>query len=188
MNVNTLLFIGKPGSGKGTQTALLSEKTGWPTIASGDLFRALVKGDDHVADRMREEHEKGLLAPDWFATYLFQKSVLPLAPESGVIFDGFGRKAPEAETVIEVLKWLERPFQAVHIKVSDEEIVDRLTKRAAVSGRADDNAIAKRLEEYRTYTEPSIEVFRAAGKLVEVNGEGSVEAIQEEIRAVLGLA
>lgn len=187
MDLNTILFIGKPGSGKGTQTALLAEKTGWPVVASGDLFRALIKEDTHVASRMREEHEKGLLAPDWFATYLFQKSILPVLPTEGIIFDGFGRKAPEAEVILEVLTWLERAFTAVHIKVSDEEIIDRITKRSEVSGRADDGAIQKRLEEYRTFTEPAIEVFREPGLLIELNGEGDVAAIQEDIRAHLGI-
>jgi len=187
MELNTILLIGKPGSGKGTQASLLSESTGWPITVSGNLFRALIKGDDHVAMRMREEHEKGYLAPDWFATYLFQKSILPVPPESGIIFDGFGRKVPEAKTVIEVLNWLGRPFRAVHIKVSDEEIVSRLQKRSEVSGRADDHAIEKRLEEFRTYTEPSVEVFRDANALTEVDGEGSVEDIHARIRAELGL-
>lgn len=187
MELNTVLFIGKPGSGKGTQTALLSEVTGWPVIASGDLFRSLIKGDDHIAAKMRTEHEQGLLAPDWFATYLFQKSILPIRPEDGVIFDGFGRKVPEARTVIDVLTWLERPFKVVHVKVSDEEIRTRLSKRAEVSGRADDHAIEKRLEEYRVFTEPCIEVFRGAGMLVEVDGEGEVERIQQDIRSALSI-
>lgn len=188
MDLNTILLIGKPGSGKGTQAKLLTDATGWPVVASGDLFRAIIKGDDHVATRMREEHEKGLLAPNWFATYLFQKTILQLLPDEGIIFDGFGRKVPEAQTVIEVLRWLGRPFKAVHIKVSDAEITARLKKRSEVSGRADDNAIEKRLEEYRTFTEPSIEVFREAGVLVEVAGEGEVETIQKEIRSALGLS
>lgn len=187
MDLNTILFIGKPGSGKGTQAALMSEKTGWPITVSGNLFRALIKGDDHVAALMREEHEKGYLAPDWFATYLFQKSILPVPPEQGILFDGFGRKVPEAKTVVDVLTWLNRPFRAVHIKVSDEEIISRLTKRSEVSGRADDHAVEKRLEEFRTYTEPSVEVFRDAGALVEVNGEGSVEDIHAAICEQLGL-
>lgn len=188
MDVNTVLFIGKPGSGKGTQAALLAEKTGFSVIASGDLFRALMKEDTDVGRKMREEVEKGLLAPDWFAMYLFQKSVLGLPSDSGVLFDGFGRKVPEAKVVVDVLNWLGRPFTAIHVKVSDEEIVDRLGKRSAVSGRADDLAVEKRLEEYRIYTEPSIEVFRDAGRLIEVNGEGEVAAIQKDIRARLGLA
>lgn len=187
MDLNTVLLIGKPGSGKGTQAALLAEKTGWQTIASGDLFRALMKEDTEVGAKMREEIEKGLLAPDWFAMYLFQKSVLTLSSTQGVIFDGFGRKVPEAKVVVDVLTWLGRPFTAVHVKVSDAEIIDRLEKRKGVSGRADDHAVEKRLDEYRIFTEPSIEVFREAGKLVEVNGEGEVDAIQAEIRKALNL-
>jgi adenylate kinase len=185
MNVNTVLFLGKPGSGKGTQAKLLSEKTGWKAISSGDMFRALAHEDSLASRKYTEEGNRGLLAPDWFATYLFQKTILTYPENEGIIFDGFGRKVPEAENVVDVLTWLERPFTAIHVKVSDEEIVTRLTKRAAVSGRADDAMIEKRLEEYRTFTEPCIEVFRTAGKLIEVNGEGAVEDIQKEIRAKL---
>jgi len=188
MEINTLLFIGKPGSGKGTQTTLLSEKTGWPARSSGDMFRAFAKEETPAGRKYKNEMEQGFLAPDWFAAYLFQKSIFALAPEDGIIFDGFGRKVPEAKIVIDVLTWLERPFRAVHIKVSDEEIHTRLSKRAAVSGRADDSAIDKRLDEYRLHTDPAIEVFRNAGVLIEVNGEGSVEDIQADIRSKLGIA
>ncbi len=186
MELNTVLFIGKPGSGKGTQAKLLSEKTGWPIMVSGDMFRALAKEDSFIGRKTKAENDAGLLAPDWWATYFFQKSVLNHPHEEGVIFDGFGRKVPEAKVVAEVLTWLERPFMAVHIKVSDDEIRNRLALRGKESGRADDSAIEKRLEEYRTFTDPSIEVFRAAGKLVEVDGEGSVEQIHARITSAIG--
>jgi adenylate kinase len=187
-DVTTVLFIGKPGSGKGTQAKLLSEKTGWPVLVSGDMFRALAKEDSFEGRKTKQENDAGLLAPDWWATYFFQKSILAHPHEAGVIFDGFGRKVPEAKTVIEVLRWLERPFFAVHIKVSDKEIKDRLTKRSEVSGRADDHAVDKRLEEYRVFTEPSVEVFRDAGALLEIEGEGSVEDIHARVLSALGLA
>lgn len=188
MAVNTILLIGKPGSGKGTQAKLLAEKMSWPVLVSGDMFRALAKEDSFAGTKTKAENDAGLLAPDWWATYFFQKSILNHPHDSGVIFDGFGRKVPEAKVVIDVLTWLERSFTAVHIKVSDDEIRDRLTKRGSVSGRADDAAIEKRLEEYRTFTDPSIEVFRAAGKLVEIDGEGSVEDIHARIIAATNLA
>ncbi len=181
MNVNTILFIGKPGSGKGTQAKLLSEKTTWHTISSGDLFRALAKEDSPVGHKMQKELNEGLLMPDWFAAYLFQKSVLGLSPDAGVLFDGFGRKAPEAKIVLDVLSWLGRTVHVVHIKVSDENIIDRLTKRRDVSGREDDNSIEKRLEEYRLFTDPAIEVFREAGVLIEVDGDRPIETIHEDI-------
>ncbi len=188
MEFNTILFIGKPGSGKGTQAKLLSEKIGFPVTASGDLFRAINKEDTHISRKMREEHEQGLLAPDWYATYLFQQSALALAPESGIIYDGFGRKAPEAKVVIDVLTWLERPFTAVHLSVPDEHIKERLALRKETSGRADDHSVDKRLEEFRTFTEPAIEVFRTAGKLIEIDGTPDVETIQKDIRERLGIA
>ncbi len=188
MEFNTVLFIGKPGSGKGTQTKLLSDATGWPAFSSGDMFRAFAKDESPAGRKYKQEMESGMLAPDWFAAYLFQKTVFGLDPANGVIFDGFARKLHEAKTVIEVLSWMERSFTALHVKVSDEEIKDRLQKRGATSGRADDNAIDKRLEEYRTFTEPTIEMFREAGKLIEVNGEGAVEDIQTDIRAKLGIS
>ncbi len=187
MDLNTVLFIGKPGSGKGTQAKLLSEKTGWQTMVSGDMFRALAKEDSFIGKKTKAENDAGLLAPDWWAMYFFQKSILNHPHEAGVIFDGFGRKVPEAKVVIDVLNWLERPFSAVHIKVSDNEIRDRLEKRSSVSGRPDDGVIEKRLEEYRTFTDPAIEVFRSAGKLAEVDGEGSVEDIHARIISALGI-
>lgn len=181
MNLNTIVFLGKPGSGKGTQAKLLSEKTGWPVTVSGNLFRALAQEDSFAGRKTKHENDQGLLGPDWFAMYFFQRSILAVPENEGVIFDGFGRKVPEAKNVIDVLTWLERPFRAVHIKVSDEEIRNRLLKRGTSSGRLDDMHVEKRLEEYRTYTDPSIELFRAAGVLVEVDGEGTVEEIHERI-------
>ena len=185
---NTVLFIGKPGSGKGTQAALLSEATGWNATASGDLFRALMKEESHIGARLREEIEAGLLAPDWFAMYLFQQSILNVSPDDGVIFDGFGRKVPEARVVIDVLTWLKRPFTALHVRVPDEEIIERLGKRSLVSGRADDLNVEKRLEEYRLHTDPSIELFRSEGKLIEVDGVGAVEDIAADIKQKLGIS
>ncbi|MBP6860093.1 MAG: nucleoside monophosphate kinase [Candidatus Pacebacteria bacterium] len=188
MDFDTILFIGKPGSGKGTQAKLLAEKTGFPIIASGDLFRAIVKEETHIGRKMKEEHEQGLLAPDWFAMYLFQKSVLGLDPSSGIIFDGFGRKVPEAKVVVDVLNWLERKFTALYVDVPDSDIIERLELRKESSGRADDHSVEKRLEEFRTYTEPSVEVFRQAGHLIEIDGTPSVEVIHADITQRLGLS
>lgn len=187
MEFNTVLFIGKPGSGKGTQALLLKEKTGWDIFSSGDMFRDINKQDTFIGRKMRAEHEQGLLAPNWFATYLFQKTVFALPGDAGVIFDGFGRKVPEAKLVVEILNWLERPFRAVHVKVSNEEVCTRLIKRRDTAGRADDHSIEKRLLEYREYTEPSIEVFREAGMLLEIDGEQTPEAVATAIAEALHL-
>lgn len=187
METKTIFFIGKPGSGKGDQARLLSEKTGWKVITAGEQFRAISAEDMPVGQKMKSEMEAGLLAPHWFAMYLFLKSLFSLSGDESVIFDGFCRKVPEAELLIDSLRWIGRPFSLVHLKVSDEEIKHRLELRKGKEDRADDHVVDERLKEYRTYTEPAIEKVREAGNLIEVNGEGTREEIAENIRKVLNL-
>jgi adenylate kinase len=186
MELNTVLFIGKPGSGKGTQSKLLAQHTGWQVISTGDLFRGMAKEDSVVGRKTKDVIDNGFLMPPWFAIYLFQRAIFEASAEQGLIFEGSGRKPSEAELIVETLEWLGRPFKAVHIKVSDEDIVTRLTGRRGEEARADDNEITKRLEEYRTYTDPAIDVFRKSGHLIEVDGTPSPEEIAAEVRTQIG--
>ena len=187
METRTIFFIGKPGCGKGTQAKLLSEKTGWKTISSGSQFRAIATEDTSVGRKVKSEMEAGLLSPHWFAMYLYLKALFSVGNDEGVIFDGFNRKVPEAELVIDSLSWLDRPFTILDIQVSDEEVHHRLAIRKGVEGRADDSMAAERLKEYEEYTKLAIDVFRKVGTLIEINGEQAPEAIAADIRAALNL-
>lgn len=177
----TIFFIGKPGCGKGTQAKLLADQTGWPIFASGKLFREIAVQDTPVGRKVKTENDAGLLAPHWFAMYLYLKSLFSITEDSGVIFDGFNRKIPEAELVIDSLKWLNRSFVVLNISVSDNEARRRLSGRKEIEHRADDSAVEERLKEYYEHTEPSIEVFRATGRLLEIQGEQSPEEIAKDI-------
>ena len=187
MDTRTIFLVGKPGSGKGDQGKLLAKTTGWNIITPGEQFRTMATEDTPVGRKVRKEMNAGLLLPYWLAEYLFLKNIFSLKSDESIILDGFGRKAPEAEFMIESLAWLERPFSVVHLKVSDEEIKHRLSLRKEIEARADDNAVDERLKEYREYTDPAIEVFRKAGVLIEIDGERAREPIAEDIRTALGL-
>jgi adenylate kinase len=187
MEPRTILFIGKPGCGKGDQTKLLSEKNGWKILSSGDNFRSIATEDTPVGRKLKSEMNSGLLAPDWFAIYLFLKTIFALSENDSVIFDGFARKMQEALIVAESLAWINRPFHILHLKVSDEEIKNRIALRKEIQGRADDSAVDARLKEYREFTEPVIEMFRNKGMLIEINGEQSREAVAEDIAKALAL-
>lgn len=180
-------MIGKPGSGKGTQSKLLADALGWEIISTGNLFRSMAKEESVVGRKTAEVIDKGLLMPPWFAIYLFQRAIFGAKQNEGLVFEGSGRKPPEAELIVETLEWLGRPFKAVHIKVSDDDIRARLDLRKGVEGRADDSEIERRLEEYRTYTEEAINVFRKSGHLIEVDGAPAPDVIAADIRAQLGL-
>lgn len=181
MRPRTIFFIGKPGCGKGTQAKLLAEQSGWPIFASGKLFREIAELDTPVGRKVKTENDAGMLAPHWFAMYLYMKSLFSVAEDSGVIFDGFNRKVLEANLVIDSLKWLNRSFVVLNVQVSDDEVRRRLSSRKEIEGRVDDSAVEERLKEYREYTEPAIKVFRATGKLIEIQGEQSPEDIAKDI-------
>ncbi len=187
MDTRTIFFIGKPGCGKGTQAKFLSEKTGWKIIKAGEQFRTIATGDTLLGRKVKSEIDGGMLVPPWLATYLYLKAFFSLSDDTSVIFDGFNRKVPEAEIVIDSLRWLKRSFTALNIQVSDESVRRRLVLRKETEGRKDDSAVDERLKEYHECTEPVLELFRKAGALVEINGEPSPTEISVEINKSLGI-
>jgi adenylate kinase len=188
METRTIFFVGKPGCGKGTQAKLLAEKTGWPIFGSGDEFRKIAKEESAVGRKVKSEIDAGLLAPPWFAMYLYQKALFSVPESQSAIFDGFNRKIPEAELIVSSLSWLERPFEILNIAISDEVVMQRLALRGQSSDRVDDRFVPERLKEYEKYTKDAIEIFRKAGHLIEINGEQTPEAIALDIQKALGTA
>src|SRR3989344_6115989 len=146
MDTRTGFFVEKPGCGKGTQAKLLSDRTGWPVISSGKLFREIAKQDTVVGRKVRDENYAGILQPYWFAMHLFQQELFKLPEDTSTIFDGFNRKIQEAQIIIDSMKWLERTFQVVHITISEETMRARLQKRHEIEARPDDNTFETRLE------------------------------------------
>lgn len=186
----TIFFIGKPGSGKGTQARLLAERTEWPVLAAGVQFRAISEQDTAVGRKLKSEMEQGLLAPHWFAMYLYQKALFSLPENSNVIFDGFNRKVPEAQLIVDSLAWLERPFIVIEIAISDETVMTRLKGRVRTSGRADDrqDVVEERLEEYSEYTTKALQLFKDLGVLITIDGEKSPKGVAELVGEALKLS
>ena len=186
----TIFFTGKPGSGKGTQAKLLSEKTGWKIVSAGEQLRAISAEPTPLGRKIKSEVDVGILVPYWFVTHLYLKALSSLQNNESVIFDGFNRRTPEAQVVVESLKWLRRPFTIIHVRISDEEARTRLGRRKEIEERADDTetTIEERLKEYHGHTEEAIKLFRDEGALLEINGEQTPEKIAEDIRIALELA
>ncbi len=187
MDTRTIFFIGKPGSGKGTQAKSLSEKTGWKIIKAGEQFRAMAEEDTLLGKKVKSEIDAGQLLPSWLAMHLYLEAFFALEDGASAIFDGFNRKVPEAELVINSLGWLGRPFTVLNIQISDDSVRQRLELRKNIENRADDSAVEERLKEYHEQTEPVRELFRKAGVLIEIDGEPSPEEIAVEINKTLGI-
>lgn len=129
-----LIFIGPPGSGKGTQAKLLAQKYGFKHISTGDLLRALAMKTDINPEQKQalEEMKSGKLVPDWLIYQLaFAEVKENLVSGKGVVLDGAIRKVEQAQKYQEFFEqngWQDEVL-VVAVALSDKEAFDRLTKR-----------------------------------------------------------
>jgi len=136
--LRTVLLLGRPGSGKGTQTGLLAEHLGWKTVSSGNIFRELRNDQSPLGEKVRETYDTGVLFPGWFPTYFFLDAVLKLEAEQGVICEGFARSVDQAEVFDDALGWLGRKYVVFNLEVSEEEALRRQLSRHEIDARPSD--------------------------------------------------
>ena len=188
--LNVLLF-GPQGSGKGTQAKRIAAAHGIPHVSTGDMFRAAIARETPLGLRVKPILESGELVPDDLTVGLIRERLSEPDAQAGFILDGFPRNLAQAKALDALLDELGRPLTAVlELLVPDEVCRERMTRRAAEEGRTDDTpeAIARRLAIYHEETAPLAEYYRAAGKLVGVDGTGSIDEIADRIENALSVA
>lgn len=186
--IDTVLIIGRPGSGKGTQAKLLSEKLGWVRLSTGDRIKEIRDGFEPFSPRVREMYDKGTLLPDWFADYLLESSLLDLDSHVGVVAEGFGRTKSQAEHFAEIIEWLGRKLIVLNLEVSEDEALRRMLSRAKTEDRPDSNAEDKIRDRFRAFdasTGPALEYFREKGFVVDIDGELAPEGVRDAIELAL---
>lgn len=186
--IDTILIIGRPGSGKGTQAKILAQRLGWTRLSSGDRIKQIRDGHEPFSPRVREMYDKGTLLPDWFADYLLESGLLELEPYVGVILEGFGRTESQAKHFCEIISWLGRHLAVINLEVSEEEVVRRMAERAKIEDRPDSNSeenVRMRITQFTEQTAPAIEYFRQCGFVTDINGEVSPEEVAASIESAL---
>lgn len=186
--MKNIVIFGAPGSGKGTQSALLVEKYGFKHISTGDVLRAEIKNGSELGKTAQTYIDKGQLIPDSLMIDILAATYDSLLPCEGVIFDGFPRTIPQAEALKQMLA--ERGTEVagmLELDVPSEMLLERLINRGKTSGRADDNeeTIRKRLAVYEQQTAPLIEWYGHEGKRHAVKGYGPLEGINAALCAVI---
>src|SRR3989344_4956369 len=187
MKPQTLIILGRSGSGKGTQVDLIKEKLGGPClhISTGDLFRSLLQADTYTGRKVKAVTESGGLPEGWIAEFLWQKEVVEkVKGDEHIIFDGAPRRLDEAQELNVVLKWLGREdAQAVLVDITEAEALTRLLKRA----RTDDSeaGIKSRLEWFTKSVQPVIDYYEQSGHLLRVDGIGPIPEIFDRIKKAL---
>lgn len=210
-----LLIMGAPGAGKGSQAELIKKHYRLPHISTGDMFREAIASQKPVGLLAKSYMEKGELVPDEVTIELVRGRLQEADARNGFLLDGFPRTKAQAEMLEEILQELGVKIDVViNLLVRDDLLVKRIsgrricrncgrtyhveTKRPQVDGvcddcggelfqRADDNeeTVRNRLAVYYRQTEPLLEYYKAKGLLKNINGEGSIDAIFEEVKAFL---
>ncbi|MGH7753796.1 MAG: adenylate kinase [Gemmatimonadales bacterium] len=184
-----ILFLGPPGSGKGTQAKILSKRLGKPQIATGEILRAAVAQGTPLGQKVKEHMDKGQLVPDDVILDLIKDVLDRPDAKDGAIFDGFPRTVAQAQQVDRLLAGRgQRLTHVLLFDVPEEELVRRMHHRATVEGRTDDtpDAIRKRLEVYRQQTAPLVALYAQRGTVHRVEATGSVEAVAEQVKRIVG--
>jgi adenylate kinase len=210
-----LIFLGPPGSGKGTQSEFICKDFHIVQLSTGDLLRYHRKNGTELGKKAQEFMDKGELVPDDLIIEIIRNELKKEEYSNGFLLDGFPRTITQAEALDKLLAELNLHLDAVLVlNVPTEELITRLTARRTcpicgktyhliynppkVDGkcdldggelyqRSDDNeeTVRNRLEVYEKQTKPLIDYYQSKGLAYFIDGIGKIEDIYSRIKAIL---
>lgn len=198
-----MIFLGPPGAGKGTQAERICDLHKMAHISTGDMLRAQIRSGSELGKAAQGYMDRGELVPDEVLIGMVKARITEPDCQNGYLLDGFPRTIAQADA----LATFEDIDMVVNIDVPFERLVDRISGRrmcpdcgaayhissyaeptcakcgAALYQRDDDKAetVLNRLKVYQEKTQPLIDYYEAKGKLKNVNGDQSIEAVLAEI-------
>ena len=183
-----IVLLGAPGSGKGTQAALMVERLSIPHISTGMLLRNAAKRGTELGLRAKALIDRGELVPDDLMADMIEERLSRPDVADGFILDGYPRNLSQAKSLDAILEHLGQPAEeAIQIDVDPEQIIKRLAGRATKEHRTDDagEVVRNRMRVYHEQTSPVIDYYEGRGLLTHVLGDGPVDVVLERILSVL---
>jgi adenylate kinase len=183
-----VVLLGAPGSGKGTQAAILKERLAVPHISTGELLRAAGNAGSELGLKAKAVMDRGELVSDDIMLGLIEERLQADDVTNGFILDGYPRNLAQAAALDEVLERIGQPLDiAIQIDIDTEMVVARIAKRAQEEGRSDDSeeTVRNRMAIYEAQTAPVVGYYAEHGLLTRVLGDGSIEDVHQRMAAVL---
>jgi adenylate kinase len=209
-----IVMFGPPGAGKGTQAKFLSDKLNIPQISTGDILREAVKKETLLGAQAQSYMSRGALVPDEVMVGIIEERIKDKDCSNGFILDGFPRTIAQAEKLEKLLeKRGTQMAQVINLKISDKEIIKRLTSRRVcrscnaiynllvnppkVNGKCDvcggelylrdddkEEVIKKRLKIYADETKPLLKFYAKRKLLKDLDGSRSINEVQGAVLAI----
>ena len=183
-----LILFGPPAAGKGTQAKRLVVERGMVQLSTGDMLRAAIASGSELGQRVQGIMQRGELVSDEIVGALIEERLPEAEAAGGAIFDGFPRTLAQAEALDALLARRGRRIdKVVRLKVDNQALLERIARRYAEQGRPDDNpeVFKTRLAAYEAQTAPLLPYYQAQGRLQEIDGMASVEAVAHAIDQAL---
>lgn len=210
-----LIFLGPPGSGKGTQAKRLTTEKGWPQLSTGDMLRANISKGTKLGMEAKAIMDSGSLVPDHVVVGMIDERIRDSDCKSGFILDGFPRTISQAESLDKMLSARGlKVDRVIEFAMDDQELVGRLSGRRTcpscsamyhvktqptkVDGicdkcgtktiqRDDDKieVITKRLTVYHSQTAPLVQFYSKQGKLKSINAALPMSEVTLNLSKVL---
>lgn len=175
-----IVLLGAPGCGKGTQANLLKQRYHLEHASTGDLYRKEIASGSPIGMQAKRLIDQGSLCPDELTLDILFHFCTSFKNARGFLLDGVPRTIQQAQ----MMEGIGYPHiipvtTAIYIKVEEDEVVERLAKRAILLKRTDDTpeVIRQRIVNYENQTKPLIAHYRAQNKLIKINGMQSVEEV-----------
>lgn len=191
MNKKVFIFIGKSGSGKGTQAKLLIEKLGQKNesvyyVSTGDEFRRVFAMNTYSSNKIKSIVDQGLFCPSFAAVSMWTNALFrDLKENEHIIIDGTPRSVSEAMVLDTLFPFYEAEPVVIYIDVSREWATEKLLGRA----RHDDtnDGIASRLDLFDSQIIPIVDLYKSREGLVvhHINGEQTVDAVHKDLMTAL---
>ncbi len=179
-----IVFIGPPGSGKGTQSRKLAARLNLPHLSTGEMLRELIAEGTALSRWLAERLDRGHFAPDHMVMRMVTDWLRQLQHANGAVLDGFPRTVEQAKLVDEYFAGLPGNIDLVILlDVPTRELIARLLARSREQNRADDSlsSIEERMRVYELQTAPVVDYYRQQGRLVDIDGSGSPDEVSKQV-------
>ena len=181
-----IVFIGPPGSGKGTQAQILKDSVlpNLHILTVSSLLKEKSSDGSVLGNEIKNKMDNGDLIEDSTVISVLKEKVDSLGDEQ-ILVDGFPRSSLQAESLKKI--FLNKNLKIINFTVSDEELLTRIKKRSQEESRADDKVFDKRLSIYKKSHNQIIESLSNDNEVINIDANDQIDSISYKIIVKLGL-